>query len=983
MNVEPYTLDSLRKIVRMLQKENNELRELLDKSKIPHDKSEAFITAFSNVDEYDPDQGARILHRNIDRKMARRFFSMFWGREDVFAKRAKNGHYYPQCDNRWDISKCPKQRGEKIFCEDCDNKKWTKLTPEIIIKHLIGYRDDGADVIGIYPLFPDGTCRFLVFDFDNHEKDSEKTDYANIDENWIDEVNALRIICNQNKIDALVERSRSGKGAHVWVFFDKPIPADVARNFGFLLLDKGAATINLKSFKYYDRMYPSQEVANSIGNLIALPLQGQALQKGNSAFVDENWNAYPNQWKKLFQTQKLSLEEVNKCIALWQTELTGQLLAPGNYKNETRLKPWKRNKAFNASDVVGKISIVLADGIYIDTLNLAPRLQNQIRRMAAIDNPIFHKNKRLGYSNYYNFSTIYMGIDIEGYIKLPRGLYDNIIEECKKAKIDYSVENQRENGRRIRVSFKGELKVEQDLAAQQLLAYDTGILSAATAFGKTVVCSYIIAERKVNALILLEKIDLISQWEEEINRFLIIDEELPEYQTKTGRTKKRTSVVGTLKGGVDKLTGIIDIAMLGSLYKKGGFNERINSYGMVIMDECHHAASATAQEVLKKVNAKYLYGVSATPIRSDNLERINYMLLGQIRHKYTALERTAKQGIDHFVIPRYTRVIGIGNESVDINEAYLMISKSSVRNNQIVDDIIESINQNRTPVILTKYKEHAKLIYDNVKDKADNVFLLYGDNTDKENEAIRVNLKNVSQDKSIILIATGQKIGEGFDYPRLDTLMLASPVSFAGRLEQYVGRLNRDYEGKKSVIVYDYIDSHIPVFNRMYLKRVRTYKKIGFSIISDIVTDKQEVNAIYGCNNYVDVFEQDLAEAEHEIVISSPKVNRKKIGRLIYIMKSRQEAGVKITVITENPENTMFEDTTFLHSLIEQMKLAGINVVCSDDVVECYAVIDRLLVWHGGMNLLGKEDIWDNLIRIKDIKAAAELLELSFGKGND
>jgi hypothetical protein len=306
------------------------------------------------------------------------------------------------------------QKGEKAYCEDCANKNWTRLRPEIIISHLAGHRDDGADVIGIYPLLADGTCRFLVFDFDNHEKDAEKKDFANDDDDWHDEVDALRMICKQNGIDALIERSRSGRGAHVWIFFRKAIPAAIARNFGFLLLDKGATTINIKSFRYYDRMYPSQDVANGIGNLIALPLQGQALQNGNSAFVDENWNAYPDQWEKLFQTEKLSHEDVIQCIAKWQGELFNQQDISGDWSNKNRPKPWKRHDKFIAFDVTGKIYIVLADGIYIDALNLMPRLQNQIRCLATIDNPVYHKNKRLGYSNYYNFSTIYMGMDIDG-----------------------------------------------------------------------------------------------------------------------------------------------------------------------------------------------------------------------------------------------------------------------------------------------------------------------------------------------------------------------------------------------------------------------------------------------------------------------------------------------------------------------------------------------------------------------------------------
>lgn len=973
MNIEAYNLDSLRKLVRDLQKENKELRLLLDKAEVPYTNSEVFSEIPSEAEEYDLDQGARIIDQYINEYLVQKFFSMFWGRMDVFAKRAKNGNYYPQCDNRWNNAKCPKQRNEKIYCEDCEYQCWTKLTLKTIEKHLLGYHEDGADVIGVYPLFPDGTCRFLVFDFDNHEKDAEKIDFANENEDWHDEVDALRLICKQNGIDALVERSRSGRGAHIWIFFKNPIPASLARNFGFLLLDKGATTINLKTFHYYDRMYPSQEVANSIGNLIALPLQGQALKSGNSAFVDEHWNAYPNQWDKLFQTKKLEREEVEGYIAKWQEDLSNRVSLSDYAKEKIRLKPWKRQDGFVSSDVTGKLHIVLADGVYIDALNLTPRLQNQIRCMATFDNPVYYKNKRLGYSNYYNFSMIYMGEDLEGYIKIPRGMLEDIINECKNARIPYDIEEQREKGRPIRVLFNGALRIQQELAAQRLLAYDHGILSAATAFGKTVVCSHLIAERKVNTLILLESTDLISQWEEELGKFLSIDEEPPEYQTKSGRVKKRNSVIGTLKGGKDTLTGIVDIAMVGSLYKKGKFHEKLNSYGMVIMDECHHAASATAQEILKKVNAKYVYGVSATPMRSDNLEKINYMLLGPVRHRYTALERAEAQGIEHLVIPRYTRVVGTFSNK-EINKAYNHICNNEMRNKQILDDIKTCVQNGRTPVILTRFKEQARYLYEQSKNYADYVFVFYGDNTNKENELIRKQMKDVPKDRTLILIATGSKIGEGFDFPRLDTLMLAAPVSYEGRLEQYVGRLNRDYDGKMDVRVYDYIDSHIKVFDDMYLKRLRTYKKIGYRIPNDIILGKQDVNAIFDSGNYAEIFERDLIEAEKEIVISSPKLRKDKVERFIRIVKSRQEAGVNITVITEEPENTLYENTLVTYLLIDEMRKVGINVKTVKNDEEHYAVIDGLLVWHGGMNLLGKEDAWDNLIRVKDSKAASELL---------
>ena len=635
--------------------------------------------------------------------------------------------------------------------------------------------------------------------------------------------------------------------------------------------------------------------------------------------------------------------------------------------------------------------MVLSDGIYVDALNLKPRLQNQIRCMAAMDNPVFYKNKRLGYSTYYQDSAIYLGKDMDGYIRIPRGLLDDLTDRCQTAGIVYDIEDQREKGRPIRVNFQGKLRDHQDVAAESLLAFDHGILSAATAFGKTVVCSYLISQRKVNTLILLESTDLVSQWEEELGKFLKIDEEPPEYQTKTGRIKKRTSVIGTLKVGKDSLTGIVDIAMIGSIYKKGTFHEKINTYGMVIMDECHHGASATAQEVLKKINAKYVYGVSATPIRSDRLERINFMLLGPVRHQYTALERAAKQGIGHYVYPRYTRVIDIESDwsksdrsedskSVrknDINEAYRLISKSSVRNEMILEDAKDCIKNGRTPVILTKYKEHAKVLYDQLEGIADQVFLLYGDQSPKENEKARMMLREVPAHQSVILVATGQKIGEGFDYPRLDTLLLASPVSFSGRLEQYVGRLNRDYEGKKDVIVYDYIDFHIPVFDRMYLKRLKTYKRIGFSVVSEEDERCQNPQAIYGAGNYSDIFERDLVEARQEIIISSPSITQDKILRLIKLIKPRQENGVKVTVITTDPDENPYGNAPFIYFMIDQMEKAGVQVKTTARETEHFAVIDPTLVWHGGMNLLGKEDAWDNLIRVKDIKAAAELLEIA------
>ena len=981
MNIEAYNLDSLRKLIRDLQDENKRLKIQLEKANIAYESENLFEEKIETNEEYDPDQGERILSKYITEDLVNKYFAMFWGRTDVYAKRGTKGGYFPQCNHRWKERICPKQRGEKINCEACGHREWTKLEPRKIIEHLLGSREDGADVLGIYPLLPDGTCRFLVFDFDNHEKGAEKTDFANDDEEWHEEVDALRRICESNGITPLVERSRSGRGAHVWIFFKKPVPASLARNFGFLLLDKGSASINLKSFHYYDRMYPSQDVASSIGNLIALPLQGQALKSGNSAFVDKNWNAYPDQWDILLNhTEKLSLEDIEEHMKKWQTELAEKKGIVSLEALQSRPKPWKKKDGFVKSDVVGKMHIVLGDGIYVDTLNLMPRLQNQIRSMAAFDNPIFYKNKRLGYSNYYNFNAIYMGKDIDGYIRIPRGLRDNLCASCKEAGIEYEIIDHREKGRPIRVAFNGDLKTQQDLAAQRLLAFDHGVLSAATAFGKTVVCSYLIAERKVNTLILLQSKDLLEQWVDELNKFLIIDEEPPIYKTKSGREKRRNSVIGILHGNKNTLTGIIDVAMIGSIYSKGKFNELINSYGMVLMDECHHCGSNTSIEVMQKVNARYIYGVSATPKRGDHLEKIIFMLLGPIRHSYTAKERAAEQGIGHYVYPRYTRVIDTNKSKTDINGAYALISTDSARNEMILEDTRACVKEGRTPVILTRYKEQAKYLYDHLQEDADNVFILYGDNSDKENREVRRRLKEVPKDQSMILVATGQKIGEGFDYPRLDTLMLAAPVSFSSRLEQYIGRLNRDYDGKTEVIVYDYVDSHIRDFDNMYAKRLRTYKRTGFQLMTNSVLSKQTANAIYDSGNYMDIFERDIVEAQKRILVSSPELTQDKVERFIYLVKLRQEYGVDVTVITTEPQNLSYGSPEFCQRLMKEMQENGIHVIAKDEVIEHFAIIDDDLVWHGGMNLLGREDAWDNLMRIKSVSVAAELMEIGLKK---
>ncbi len=971
--------EDVEETLRLLQRENEYLRSLLDHAGIRYDLQQFLHDKAGNP--YETDQRLQIWHRNITSDNAKWFFSMFWGRTDVYAKRSVNKNtgaagYYPQCNNFWKQG-CPKKEGSKVRCQDCARRSFKKLEEEQIIAHLRGDAPDATDVIGVYPLFPDDTCRFLVFDFDNHQQEAMKDDFANKDDSWKEEVDVLRDICSINGIDCLTERSRSGRGAHVWIFFQKPVSASLARKFGDALLRKGAESVNLKSFRYFDRMLPMQDhlPEGGLGNLIALPLQGKALKEGNSAFIDENWNAYKDQWGVLLKKKKYTKEFIESKIKEW-----GYSGAIDN-DNDSE-KPWDKSASFSKEDVSGKLQITLADGIYIDTSNLMPRIQNRIRELAAFKNPVFYKNQAMGISNFSNSRYIYLGSDENGYIKIPRGLYDTFVTKCQQAKIPYHTDDKRTSGKEINVRFCGELKGKQEEAAYTMLKHDCGILSAATAFGKTVVCCKLIAERKTSTLILLQSSALIDQWRDALEKFLVIDEELPEYQTPSGQIKKRKSLIGKLQGPHDTTTGIIDIAMVGSVCKKGEYHSRLKEYGLVILDECHHAAADTIVDILQKVSAKYVYGVTATPFREDRLEKINTMLLGPIRYRFTAIDRAQEQGIDHFVYPRFTKSVvpRLQNDSMTVNEAYEIVRNDPERDKMIIRDIKQCIESGRTPVVLSRYVDHTKRLYGQLQDCADHIFLLLGGNSAKEHRTILEKMKNVMPEESMLLLATGKLVGEGFDFPRLDTLIMVEPVAGKSVVEQYAGRLNRDYEGKSNVIIYDYIDGHIPMLERMYHKRLRAYKKIGYEIYSEEKSGEQDTNTIFNSENYAGVYGQDLINANKEIIISSPKITSKKANELFKMLRYKMENGLHVIIVTWTADSYGYGDSGSRMAVLESLRQYGFEVNTVEEYCEHYCIVDRQIVWYGSMNFLGKEDVEDNLMRVCSEETAAELLEMTFGK---
>lgn len=974
------TIKSLQSRIQALEDENRLLKERLEEAGVSY----ADIVsgdAEGVVELYDPDQGARIKKFDVTDKIASDFFMMFCrGRKDVYdlrytnPKTGKNG-YYTQCFNRWDRG-CHIQKKDGVRCKDCELRAYKPVTLPLIKAHMNGTDPNGNDVVAIYPMLENNLCQLLVFDFDNHAKGAEQEDYANIDDGWKEEINALRHICKNLDVDAVVERSRSGRGAHLWIFFKEMVPARLARRFGFALLEKGAESVNLKSFKYYDRMIPTQDALpeGGLGNVIALPLQGMALKFGNSAFIDENWNAYEDQLNVLAGTRRLTRQGIEDYLSLWYS--TGST----SEDNGTDA-PWDKNSEIEAGSVKGVVRIVLADRIYIDSTGMSNKTKRQLRRMATFSNKQYFQNQAMDMPNYDESRFIYLGSDEGKYIVLPRGLREEILKKFDNAGISYKIEDKRTKGQELNISFRGELRESQIPAVETMLENETGILHAATAFGKTVVCCDMIARRGISTLILVDRADLMNQWIKRLEEFLDIDEELPEYQTKTGRTRKRKSLIGNLQGAHDTLTGIVDVAMIRSLKKKDGFHPKLKEYAQVYFDECHHAASDSAIEVLQEINAKYVYGVTATPKRGDGKEKINEFLLGPIRYRFTAKDRAEEQNINHLVYPRFTRTVKPHHLSKTPygNDAYELIRNNDVRDEQIIRDVADCVQAGRTPVVLTKYVDHAKKLSERLKTYADRLILLTGANGTKARRAQVEELNKVDDSDSLILVGTGSLLGEGFDFPRLDTLFMATPVSGENVVEQYVGRLNRDYDGKENVIVYDYVDSHIPKFDKMYSARLKAYKKIGYELCVNMDGEKQKANAIYDIENYAETYWKDLEEANSAVVVSSPRLNNQKVYRIINMLGKRRELGVEVTIVTWHPDAYKYGKDDVRMELMERLRKAGFEIRLVEETCEHYAVIDNEIVWYGSVNLLSKEDAEDNLMRVCSKDIAAELLEMTFG----
>ncbi len=733
------------------------------------------------------------------------FLRLFRGRDDVYPKlwlNQKTGKkgYSPACANEWVREVCDKRR---VKCGECPNQSFLAVTADTVLDHL-----QGRHVIGVYPMLKDETCWFLAADFDK--------------EAWREDVLAFSETCRRIGVTYAIERSRSGNGAHVWFFFNNPVAAATARKMGSYLVTETMARRHQLNMASYDRLFPNQDTLpnGGFGNLIALPLQYHPRQEGNTLFVNDELEPFPDQWGFLNALPRIPVTQVEQIAmdATTRGQVTG-LQMTNTGEDDADASPWLKSPSRIpgclpiAEPIPSRVQGVLSQRLYIEKAGLPPPLINQIKRLAAFQNPEYYKKQNLRLSTALTPRIIACAEDHEGHVSLPRGCLEDVRTLLHEHRSHFALEDLTSSGSPVHVSFFGELTDAQHQAATVILKHDYGILVAPPGFGKTVLGTYLIAQRKCSTLVLVHRQPLLEQWRSQIGIFLDLN----------------AKSIGQIGDGKRKLTGQIDVAMIQSLSRKDSVGDIITEYGQVIIDECHHLPARSFEKVISGVKARYIVGLTATPQRRDGHHPILHMQIGPIRFKIGPRSQLAQRPFEHRLMVRETSFDSpVPSSDITIQELYSLLVADRKRNEQIFNDVLLAMEEGRSPILLTERKEHLEHLHQRLKGFVRHIVILQGGRSKKERREIEQQLASIPVDEERLLLATGRYIGEGFDDARLDTLFLVLPVSWKGTLIQYAGRLHRLHPGKHEVRIVDYVDRKVPMLARMFEKRRIGYRAMGY-----------------------------------------------------------------------------------------------------------------------------------------------------------
>lgn len=733
---------------------------------------------------------------STDEKVAL-FRKLFRGRTDVYpvrweTKNSDKSGYTPACANEWRVGLCEKPR---IKCSDCHNRLLIPMTDSVIYDHLAG-----KQTVGIYPLMEDDTCYFLAVDFDEAD--------------WRDDARAFIGSCDELGVPAALEISRSGNGAHAWVFFADRVSARDARRLGTAIISYTCSRTRQLKLESYDRLFPNQDTMpkGGFGNLIALPLQKGPRKSNCSVFVDAELRPHPDQWRFLASIQPMLRNEIEPTIL----RTTGGVhpLDVTFIEEEELATPWKRvtTSSKKLSGPIPKtLSVTLANQIYFEKAQLHQALANRLIRLAAFQNPAFYKAQAMRMSVWDKPRVICKAENFPQHIALPRGCIDAVLDLLRENGINCDLRDERFGGEPLKVSFVGYLRLDQEAAIAGILHHDTGVLCAPTAFGKTVTAAAIISRRKVNTLVLVHRTELLKQWQERLQAFLGVGKD----------------VIGTMGGGKSRPTGKLDIAVMQSISRQGDVSPIVENYGQVIVDECHHVGAVSFDAILKRTKARYVLGLTATPVRRDGQHPAIFMQCGPIR--YTAA-KPASAPHDLEVVPQYRHTKIELPIDTGIQDVFRYLANDQGRTEAIVAAVRDAVSQGRKVLVLTERTEHLNVIKVALDKVNPQPFVLHGRMSRTQRAALVADLNALPPDTPHVLISTGKLVGEGFDHPPLDTLILTMPVSWKGTLQQYAGRLHREHANKTNVKIIDFVDTGNLTLLRMWEKRKRGYRAMGYRI---------------------------------------------------------------------------------------------------------------------------------------------------------
>lgn len=737
------------------------------------------------------------------------FRQLFRGRNDVYPIRwesqqtGKTG-YSPVCANEWRRGVCEKPR---IKCNECNHSLYLPVTDDVIFRHL-----KGEITAGVFPLLVDDRCYFLAIDFD--------------DAQWREDARAVLQTCLENDLPAALEISRSGEGAHLWLFFANATPAREVRKLGTALISATCARTRQLKLTSYDRLFPNQDTMpkGGFGNLIALPLQKYPRELGRSVFVDANLQPLADQWAFLESIKPLAQDKIEMVLGKLVGDRHPLDIAYAEVPDENAETPWIQvaKPDIKLLGVMPKaVNATIAAKLFIEKAGLPQTLLNRLIRLAAFQNPDFYKAQAMRMSAWNKPRVIGRAENHLKHIALPRGCLGDVRTLLVANKIELRLDDARSSGIPLHLTFSGVLREDQQAALAGILPHEVGMLIAPTAFGKTVIAAAVIARRNVNTLILVHRADLMRQWQERLATFLALPE--PEQAE-----PKKSHMLGCIGGGKKKPSGMLDIAVIQSLTRRADLPDLLAQYGQIIVDEAHHLSAQSFELVLQQANVRYVLGLSATPIRANGHQPIMFMQCGPARH-------IAKQPA-HVPEKLAVRVQYLPTPAIppqaSIQEVIRLLAEDCARNARIVVDAVQALQAGRKVLLLSKRNEHLEVLYAQLKNVKSPCFLLHGRMKAKERQAVLVALAALPENAPHILLASAQLVGEGFDHAPLNTLILTLPISWEGSLRQYAGRLHRDHSGKTDIVIHDYVEIDHPQLARMWEKRLRGYRAMGYAIES-------------------------------------------------------------------------------------------------------------------------------------------------------